>query len=472
MNVKNNIHGLYFQNNQPTTSLYIIIVIVLAAALRILQISDRPLWYDELQSVTHASLPIWDLLISTFRYDPHPPLHILQLSFWLTWGTDDAWIRMNSVLWSLLTFIPLYFLGCRLVGRFGAIISLIIFAISPMAIFYAQEVRPYAMQIFLITLSIYLLEIAIDNQKKIKYTIYFAVSLLMTFYSQGASFLLFIPFLLYTLMRLGGIRQVFPLRNNPILISEFIVLVLTLPWILIAINTSVGHLSSPDSMQVAHDVTALVFGPSHGISTEFSYFIAIFIMALIVPSSKIRTLALCFIITPITIAIFLSIAVRPIWHIRLISVCLTPISLCTSGLFVWLQTRIVRFNYLVIVLLAILTLSVVPFSLAVNKNTLERTAYFDAAQFLHERTKAGETIAFQNQRDAWGVSWYLAGPGKLRTVAPKQEIRTQNGQIILYGHSVDNTIGADVIVFRNDVYNKNNTVKFGNIGLAFSEALQ
>ena len=470
MQVENRLRQIFFSLYKNNKFQIIITVLLIATVLRIFQINNRPLWYDELQSVTHASLPFRDIFFSTLRYDPHPPLHILQLSFWLMLGTDDAWIRMNSVLWSLLTFIPLYLLGRRLFNQTCALISIFVFAISPMAIFYAQEVRPYAMQIFLITLSIYLLEISIDNQHNKKYISIFSVSFLLTLYSQGASFLLLIPFSLYTIMRLGGIRQSFAPQNRPILISEFIVFILTLPWILVASKTSVGHLISPNLVQVAYDITALLLGPNHQLNTLLSCILILTIAFCLLSSNEIRKFAFCFVIIPIFTAFFISIAVRPIWHIRLIAVCLTPIILAIGFSAAWLKIRFYQSQYIMLSMLAVITLAILPLSLTVNRNTLDRSAYFDAAKFLLERTEAGETIVFQHQRDAWGVSWYFAGPGKLRTVATKQEVKASSGQIILYGYDVDNDVTANVRVLRAEGENSSgNAVKFGQLILEFSE---
>ena len=455
---------------RPIIAIFISTIFLLGTTLRLLRVYNRPLWYDELQSVTHASLPLWDLLFSSLRYDPHPPLHNLQLSFWLLFGTSDAWIRLNSVLWSLFTFIPLYLLGYRLFGRAGAIISIYIFAISPTAILYAQEVRPYAMQIFLVTLSIYLLEVTIENSNKTSSVFWFSVSILMAIYSQGAGFLILIPFSLYTVMRLGGLLQVFSTQNRTLLIFGLIVFILTLPWVLLASRTSVGHLSSPDVARVSYDVTALILGPNHQINTALLFIVLIFIIILLSPSKQMRQLSFCFIIVPISVAIFVSLFLRPIWHIRLILVCLTPIILAIGGVSAWVRVRFRKSNYITLAIIAVITFIFLPPSLIVNKNTLERTAYFDAASFLLKNTEAGETIAFQHQRDAWGISWYLAGPGKLRTVSEKQDIVAKNGQIIIYRSDALDELEANVWVLRaGETKKTDNIVQFGSLVLALSE---
>jgi len=122
---------------------------VLTIALRLFNLAQGGLWYDELQSVTHSILPVRDLLASVQTFDPHPPLYYLQLHGWLWFGQSDFWIRLNSVVWSVLAALSLYLTSRVIftvrVARWAALT----FALSPLAIGEAQEARMYALLMFL-----------------------------------------------------------------------------------------------------------------------------------------------------------------------------------------------------------------------------------------------------------------------------------------------------------------------------------
>jgi len=119
-----------------------------ALGLRLLWLSPQGLWYDEIHSTTYAILPLRQTLLAVQRIDPHPPLYYLQLHFWMLVNTGDVWIKLNSVMWSLLTGLSLFLIGRRIYGRVPALLAVFIFALMPLAVLYAQNVRMYAMLMY------------------------------------------------------------------------------------------------------------------------------------------------------------------------------------------------------------------------------------------------------------------------------------------------------------------------------------
>jgi mannosyltransferase len=103
------------------------------------------LWDDEIFSVALAESPLTDLVLATLRFDTHPPLYYIQLHFWAAFADSDRWYILNSTLLSIVS-IAVMFETCRRqynvsVGLWAAAI----FAIMPMQIFFAENVRMYAM---------------------------------------------------------------------------------------------------------------------------------------------------------------------------------------------------------------------------------------------------------------------------------------------------------------------------------------
>jgi hypothetical protein len=97
-----------------------------------------------------------ETVLSNFRQvDPLcPPLYFLMLNRWMTvFGTTDLAIRSLSALISLASLAVLYFGTRKLLGPTVAFFALLIQAVSPFDITYAQEARMYSLVVLTASLS-------------------------------------------------------------------------------------------------------------------------------------------------------------------------------------------------------------------------------------------------------------------------------------------------------------------------------
>lgn len=123
--------------------------VVVAILLSLLGI-DRPVWLDEATSVRIARLDTISEMQSYFRWDVHPPLHILLLDLWLRIYDSDRFLRLFSMLLALPSLlVTAYWL--RPVSRSGAVVATWLLAVSPLFLRFTLEFRAYGM---LITLSV------------------------------------------------------------------------------------------------------------------------------------------------------------------------------------------------------------------------------------------------------------------------------------------------------------------------------
>src|SRR3954453_9203762 len=89
------------------------------------------MWLDEAQSVSFARLPI-ARIPGALREDGAPPLYYLLLHLWMrVFGGSDNAVRAMSVLFSVLTLVPLTIAAARLGGRRAAFATLVLVASSP-----------------------------------------------------------------------------------------------------------------------------------------------------------------------------------------------------------------------------------------------------------------------------------------------------------------------------------------------------
>ena len=137
----------------------LLIVLILAAGLRLFLIGNKSLWFDETASVHLAKLPtetLWNL--RWIRPESHPPLYYYGLSYWIRWfSSSETSIRLPSALISLVNVALLYVLGNRLFSYRVGLLAAALLALSPLHIWYAQEARMYVFMTTIMLLSAILL---------------------------------------------------------------------------------------------------------------------------------------------------------------------------------------------------------------------------------------------------------------------------------------------------------------------------
>lgn len=135
--------------SQRTWWSLVVTVLALGFALRIAHIERQSIWYDEGLSIYYARADLGTLVRETSRSD-HPPLHALMLHLWIrACGTSELSVRLLSAWWGLLAVALL----CRLTKRMSppiALVAALLLAVSPLAVYYAQEARGYTMAMALV----------------------------------------------------------------------------------------------------------------------------------------------------------------------------------------------------------------------------------------------------------------------------------------------------------------------------------
>ncbi len=120
-------------------------ILLLAFALRLWGLTATSLWYDETFMLDHARQGLPAALTGLWREDNAIPLFGLLLTLWVhTVGQSEFVVRYLPVLLSTTTVPLIQRLTRRLTGRDGWGGALA-FALLPIHIYYAQEVRMYAL---------------------------------------------------------------------------------------------------------------------------------------------------------------------------------------------------------------------------------------------------------------------------------------------------------------------------------------
>lgn len=122
----------------------VVAIILLASGLRFVNLGARSLWFDEALSIKIARLDAATIL-TTSGGSGHPPGFYFQLHLWRVAGEGDFWLRFPSAFFGVLSVALTYGLARYLFDRPMAQVSAFWMAISPFQLYYAQEVRMYAM---------------------------------------------------------------------------------------------------------------------------------------------------------------------------------------------------------------------------------------------------------------------------------------------------------------------------------------
>ena len=124
--------------------LRIIGIIGFAVLLRSLLIGSRGILYDDAFSIFLSRRPLGDIISGTAA-DTMPPLYYFLLHGWGLISQELGWLRLLSLILSIGVVLVSYLWMCRFAGRQVGLFTAFIVAISPLQIYHAQDLRPYAL---------------------------------------------------------------------------------------------------------------------------------------------------------------------------------------------------------------------------------------------------------------------------------------------------------------------------------------
>jgi uncharacterized membrane protein len=175
------------------------LVLALALAVRIWGLGAQSFTMDEITELSTARLGVHAAIITA---DGLPPLYNLLLQAWLKLtGTPEA-ARWLSVVLGMLTIPAMYRLGRRVggeeVGRLGALLL----AISPIHVWYSQEVRAYPLFILTTVVALWRYEVARESDRPVDW-FWYGLAAVIGLYSHYYFALLLVSLAAVEVLRLG-----------------------------------------------------------------------------------------------------------------------------------------------------------------------------------------------------------------------------------------------------------------------------
>ncbi|MBI4670802.1 MAG: glycosyltransferase family 39 protein [Chloroflexi bacterium] len=131
-----------------------VLIVLLAVWLRFYQLGDKGLWGDEIAQAKWSLLPLAKMW-ARFRDPPDFILHFLLGQLAQQFGASAFWVRLPSAITSVLAAPATYVVARRVGSRTVALVAMLLVAVSPFQIWYAQDARLYAALACYAALSLY-----------------------------------------------------------------------------------------------------------------------------------------------------------------------------------------------------------------------------------------------------------------------------------------------------------------------------
>jgi len=142
---------------KKTERTLLFLIFILCLSIRIAFITQKNLWFDEVFS-WHLSLNSFYEIIVRTSNDIHPPLYYFVLKIWNgVFGDSVLSMRFPSALFSSIAIFLIYPIARRILDPVNSLIVLILYSVSPLNLYYSQEARMAAMNMFLNICSVYFL---------------------------------------------------------------------------------------------------------------------------------------------------------------------------------------------------------------------------------------------------------------------------------------------------------------------------
>jgi len=197
---------------------------VVAFALRVSQI-HQSLVGDEVSTYLDISGRSFGTVLTTVHTgaENSPPLFFLLAWISAKLGDPTVLIRLPSLILGTATVPVVYAIGRSSVGRTAGLIAAAIFALTPFAVYYGVEARPYATMTFFVAVSTLGLLKALDTGARRWWLIYMLAATAAAYTHYTAIFVLAVQ----GLWSLWAGRE----RIRVPLLANVIVAVLYLPWV-------------------------------------------------------------------------------------------------------------------------------------------------------------------------------------------------------------------------------------------------
>lgn len=209
-----------------------VLIVILAVVVRLHDITENYVWYDEAFSVWISSLSPKAIWFHTGR-DVHPPLYYLMLHGWMeVFGKTPFSIRVPSAIAGVLTVVLCLFLIRKIASYRASVVAGILLALLPIATRYSQEARMYTLEGLLLVGATLALVYWVERPQRYRYGFIYAVLMSAALYTHYYAVLAALAHWLYLIvLRLHPSTKSGHVTGLPWWSFNVLIAVLYVPWL-------------------------------------------------------------------------------------------------------------------------------------------------------------------------------------------------------------------------------------------------
>lgn len=403
--------------------IFLVLVIVFGVLLRLWNIhADPTLWLDEVFSAQMAESPLRDLVLAVPRFDTHPPLYYLQLHVWSLLGEGDYWMLLNSVLLDVLVILSLFHIAGRHWGRVAGLWVAAVYAVLPLNVFFAQNLRMYALFFLELVWLWHMLELRVRTGRASGGARVGTVLLgLAATLTHGLGF--FVVFFVYfqALVRIWRLHHATQgLRPAALLVLDYVPVALAAGYSLgIGSFRRTEGLTGLDLAGLGTHLTITLFGMEFPAPAVSGYLGVLLLLLPPLWKARSRGIMLWLVLLPAVTMILLTLTVKSVFMYRTLGL-FTPFMALSMGIFyatLW-QGHSVQGRALSVLTIAVLVLASLNSSLAFRKE-----GYRDMA-LLWDREAAPDAVLFvDGSVNLWGIARYLPDAPRISALEVQPPVR-------------------------------------------------
>ncbi len=428
--------------------------------LRLYRYTSQSIWLDETISIYIAMQSFLDVI--TFM-DPTPPLFYILLHFWIMVSSAEWWLKLLPVIVSTLTIFFTYKVAEKLYSHKIGIIASLFVMLSPIHVFYAQELRAYALLFFVTTAVVYFyLQFDFSYKHKLWYVLFF-ISVVYTH--------LFGLFVLCAIQvhRFVTRRKDF-FRFSLWMKYHIFLTILTIPWFVqiyrLIQHGEAGWIIRPSLSRLGEVVYLSFGGVSAFMITTLTVVVCVILVLLAVWQKKIR-FEYYWILIPVLLPFLASFILKPFFYPRYALLVSIP-------LFILIAHGVSRMRYktVLICIVSLLLLSSTllqahsvtkdPWDEIIVERPVGFIAYYEAFSYIyiHERdcffeSSIDEVYVCASKRGIYGIMEDYPPPNLSSLVLSKDWLTQSDRQLASEYVPANATriryeINTDVWIFTNN----------------------
>jgi mannosyltransferase len=313
------------------TGLLLLLITVLAGALRLLYLDSQGLTLDESSTVLICRQSTADFLHTIWYSEFNMVLYYMLLRAFINFGYSEWIIRLLGVLLSTATVPVVFMLGARLFSRRVGLIAALLLAVHPYHMMLAQRARSYPLLILLVSLASLCFLRAVQQPSSLNWSVFSVVSAAAVYSHFFA--------ILVTLAQVASLlfaKATVPWRK--VLVSMVLLCVLLLPLAAYLLtNGSATHIDWVQDLSF-HQLAVLLYSLTLSKGRAVAYVLLWGIAAVAVLRSRepLQRWSLEFVLLwlflPIAMVVLLSLH-RPLIVERYLSICIpASVLLAAAGL--------------------------------------------------------------------------------------------------------------------------------------------